>query len=116
MKATYIGNPDLPKEQREVPDTFEMFGITFEKGKASAIPSHLQAKLAGNSHFKVSDKATAEKQESSESQTETVAALAERIASVEDVAALEAELSTETRATGKAALEARIAALKAPTE
>lgn len=58
MKATYIGNPDLPKEQREVPDSFEMFGITFEKGKASDIPAELEAKIAGNSHFETTGKAT----------------------------------------------------------
>ena len=51
MKATYIGNPDLPKEQREVPDTFE-------KGKAADIPPELEAKIAGNSHFETTGKAT----------------------------------------------------------
>lgn len=58
MKATYVGNPDLPKEQREIPDTFVMYDISFEKGKATDIPADLEAKFVGNSHFETSGKET----------------------------------------------------------
>ena len=56
MKATYVGNLDLPKGEREVPEEFQMFGLVFEKGKATEIPAEFEAKLAGNSHFEISGK------------------------------------------------------------
>ncbi len=58
MKATYTGNPDLPKGEETIPDTFEMFGISFEKGKATEVPPELEAKFAGNSHFTTTGKET----------------------------------------------------------
>ncbi len=60
MKAKYVGNTDLPADERGVPDTFEMFGLTFEKGKATEIPPEFEAKIAGNSHFETSGKETAD--------------------------------------------------------
>lgn len=61
MKATYIGDPNQPKDSEVVPDTFEAFGLTFEKGKATDIPAELEAKFVGNSHFETSGKETADK-------------------------------------------------------
>lgn len=58
MKAKYVGNTDLPADERGVPETFEMMGVTFEKGKFSEIPAELEAKIAGNSHFETSGKET----------------------------------------------------------
>lgn len=58
MKATYIGNPDLPKDENVVPESFEMFGLTFAKGKATEVPPELEAKFVGNSHFETSGKET----------------------------------------------------------
>ncbi len=58
MKATYIGNTELPKDENTIPDTFEMFGVTFEKGKATEVPPELEAKFAGNSSFTTTGKET----------------------------------------------------------
>ena len=110
MKATFTGDPSQPKGTEVIPDTLQHLGLTFEKGKATEIPPELEAKFAGNNHFTVSGK---EAPKASEQTTERVAALTERISTVEDVDALKAELATETRASGKAALEARIAELEA---
>ena len=54
MKATYIGDVSLPARERDVPDTMEAFGLTFDKGKATDIPASLEQKLAGNPHFELS--------------------------------------------------------------
>lgn len=56
MRAKYVGNTDLPAAERGIPDTFEMFGIAFEKGKSAEVPPELEAKFAGNSHFEISGK------------------------------------------------------------
>ena len=61
MRAKYVGNTDLPADERGVPETFEMMGVVFEKGKSSEIPPELEAKFAGNSHFEVTGKATDDK-------------------------------------------------------
>lgn len=60
MKATYVGDLDLPTKDRDVPDEIEQFGITFEKGKAAEIPPELEAKFAGNRFFETSGKVTDE--------------------------------------------------------
>lgn len=57
MRAKYVGNTDLPADERGVPDTFEMFGIEFEKGKFAEVPDNLAAKFEGNSHFVTSGNA-----------------------------------------------------------
>lgn len=61
MKATFIGDPTQPNEA--VPAKLTHLGLVFEKGKATEVPPELEAKFAGNSHFKVtgaeSDKAKA---------------------------------------------------------
>jgi len=51
MKAKYEGDPANPGEQ--VPDEFTAYGLTFEKGKYTEIPAHLEGKFVGNTHFKV---------------------------------------------------------------
>lgn len=53
MKAKYIGDPRNPGEQKQLPDEFEAFGLTFERGKFTEIPKELEAKIEGNSHFQV---------------------------------------------------------------
>jgi len=55
MKATYIGDPSQPKGTETVPDEFEAFGLVFERGKATEVPKELEAKFAGNSHFKTDE-------------------------------------------------------------
>ena len=59
MKATYVGNTDLPAKDRDIPETLEAFGLSFEKGKAVEIPAELETKLAGNPHFELSGNTTA---------------------------------------------------------
>jgi hypothetical protein len=54
MKATFIGDPTQPDEK--VPDSINVLGVEFEKGKASEIPVELEAKFAGHSHFKTTGK------------------------------------------------------------
>lgn len=61
MKATYIGDPSQPKGSEPLPDSIEVLGVTFEKGKASEIPPELEAKFVGNSHFETSGKESSEK-------------------------------------------------------
>lgn len=51
MKAKYIGDPNDPKEQKNLPDEFTAYGITFERGKSVDVPEELEAKFANNSHF-----------------------------------------------------------------
>ncbi len=58
MRAKYVGDTNLPEKDRGLPDTFEMFGITFENGKSAEIPPELEAKFLGNSHFETSGKET----------------------------------------------------------
>lgn len=61
MKATFIGDPTQPKGSEAIPESFEAFGLTFEKGKATEVPAELEAKFVGNSHFETSGKETADK-------------------------------------------------------
>ncbi len=56
MKATYIGAPANPAEQKQLPDEFPMFGVTFERGKFVEVPDDVAAKVAGNSHFETQGK------------------------------------------------------------
>lgn len=58
MKATYVGDPSQPKGAETVPDTFEAYGLTFEKGKATDIPPEMEEKFVGNNHFETSGKET----------------------------------------------------------
>ncbi len=60
MKATFTGDPSQPKGAEQIPDSIEVLGLTFEKGKATEIPAELEAKFVGNSHFTTSGKETAE--------------------------------------------------------
>lgn len=55
MKATYIGDPTQPKGAETVPDEFTAYGLVFERGKATEVPKELEAKFAGNSHFKTDE-------------------------------------------------------------
>lgn len=55
MKAKFIGDPSQPKGSETVPDEFEAFGITFERGKFSDVPDNLAAKFVGNSHFETTE-------------------------------------------------------------
>jgi len=59
MKATYTGDPSQPKGTEAIPDSIEVLGVTFEKGKATDIPTELEAKFVGNNHFETSGKETA---------------------------------------------------------
>lgn len=52
MKAKYIGDPSEGAKP-DVPETFEAFGVTFERGKFATVSDAVGAKLAGNSHFQV---------------------------------------------------------------
>jgi hypothetical protein len=58
MKAKYVGDPTQPKGAETVPDEMEAFGLTFEKGKFTAIedPALFQ-RLQGNNHFETEGKA-----------------------------------------------------------
>lgn len=51
MKAKYIGDANHPGEQKQLPDEFEAFGLTFERSKFTEVPAHLAGKFEGNSHF-----------------------------------------------------------------
>lgn len=51
MKAKFIGDANNPGEQKNLPEEFEAFGITFERGKFSEVPDHLASKFEGNRHF-----------------------------------------------------------------
>lgn len=55
MKAKYVG--DVANGEKDVPDTFEAYGLTFEKGKFTEVPDELAAKFEGNSHFETQGKA-----------------------------------------------------------
>ncbi len=57
MQAKYIGDLSNPKEV--IPDEFEAFGVTFEKGKFTDVPAEFAAKFAGNSHFETKGDAPA---------------------------------------------------------
>ena len=54
MKAKFVGDPSQPNEA--VPDSIEVYGLTFEKGKATEIPEELEAKFVGNNHFETTGK------------------------------------------------------------
>lgn len=58
MKATFIGDPSQPEGSEPIPETMTHLGLVFEKGKATEIPPELEAKFAGNSHFKVTGSET----------------------------------------------------------
>jgi len=62
MKAKYIGDPNLPEKERDIPDEQEAFGITFEKGKFADIedPAVFRT-LEGNPYFETQGKAPEEK-------------------------------------------------------
>jgi hypothetical protein len=53
MKAEFIGDPSQPKGSEQLPDTIEVLGLVFEKGKATEIPAELEKKFSGHSHFRV---------------------------------------------------------------
>lgn len=57
MKAKYIGDANNPGEQKQLPDEFEAYGLTFERGKFTEVPEHLASKFEGNSHFETQGKA-----------------------------------------------------------
>lgn len=57
MKAKFIGDQANPKEV--IPDEFEAYGLTFEKGKFTEVPAELADKFVGNSHFETSGDAPA---------------------------------------------------------
>lgn len=57
MKAKYIGDPRNPGEQKQLPDEFVAFGLTFERGKFTEVPKNLEAKFEGNDHFQVQGEA-----------------------------------------------------------
>jgi len=57
MKAKYIGDPRNPAEQKQLPDEFEAYGLTFERGKFTEVPNELASKFEGNNHFEVQGKA-----------------------------------------------------------
>lgn len=101
MKAKYIGTPGENGE-------FSAYGVEFEPGKFVDVPDKYALKFANNPYFETRGEEPDEPERS-----ESVAALIDRIAAIEDLNALQAELDTETRVTGKTALEARIAALLA---
>jgi hypothetical protein len=50
-KFKYVGDPRNPGEQKQLPDEFEAFGVTFERGKFSEVPDALEGKFEGNSHY-----------------------------------------------------------------
>lgn len=54
MKAKYVGDASNPNEV--VPDTFEAYGLTFEKRKFVEVPDELASKFDGNSHFETQGK------------------------------------------------------------
>jgi hypothetical protein len=66
MKAKFIGDPSEAKP--EIPDSVEMFGMTFEKGEfadTKDLPEGrreaVEAKLAGHSHFETKGEVTVAK-------------------------------------------------------
>lgn len=48
MKARFIGDP---LDDHSGPRTLRLFGLTFQKGVWASIPSELDRKISGNSHF-----------------------------------------------------------------
>lgn len=51
MKAKFVGDANNPGEQKQLPDEFEAFGVTFERGKFVDVPDELAHKFANNSHY-----------------------------------------------------------------
>lgn len=56
MKAKYIGDPGEGAKPN-IPDEFEAFGVTFERGKFVDVPDEVAGKIAGNNHFEVQGEA-----------------------------------------------------------
>lgn len=56
MKAKYIGDPGEGSKPN-IPDNFEAFGVSFERGKFADVPDDVAGKIAGNNHFEVQGKA-----------------------------------------------------------
>lgn len=107
MKAKFIGDPSNPNEQ--VPDLHDAYGLTFARDKYTDIPEHLEAKVAGNSHFHVQGARNDKPEETAESTTE----FASRVGAITDRDGLEAMLKDEKRPAARAVLERRIAELPA---
>jgi len=51
LKAKFIGDPRSPGEAKNLPETTEAFGITFERGKWTDVPDELASKFVGNTHY-----------------------------------------------------------------
>ena len=51
MKAKYIGDPRNPGEAKNLPESTEAFGVTFERGKWTDVPDELASKFVGNTHY-----------------------------------------------------------------
>lgn len=57
MKAKFIGDPANPGEAKNLPEETEAFGLIFERGKFTEVPSNLEQKFANNSHYVVQESA-----------------------------------------------------------
>lgn len=105
MKAKFIGDPSKPGEV--VPDVVGAHGVTFQRDKFVEIPTDLEDKFAGNSHFEVQGA----KKERPEETGESSAEFASRINQITDREGLEAMLKDEKRPAAQSALQARLDAL-----
>lgn len=53
MRVKFVGDPNNPGEQKNLPETHEAFGVVFERGKFTDVPDEYAAKFEGNNHYEV---------------------------------------------------------------
>lgn len=51
MEAKFIGDPT--ERNVALPESFDAFGVTFERDKFAAVPKDREEKFEGNSHFEI---------------------------------------------------------------
>jgi hypothetical protein len=113
MKATFVGDPSQPEGTEAVPETFEAYGLKFEKGKPTEIPKELEGKFAGNNHFQV-EGAKKPEPEAEKPEAETAAGTSVFSSDVEKITdreEIENMLKTEKRPMARGVLERRLDAL-----
>jgi hypothetical protein len=106
IKARFVGDPRNPGEP--IPDVFDAFGTTFEKGKFAEVDAQHADKLRGNDHFEVQGE---KKAEAPAETAETTAEFASRVNEITDREGLEAMLKTTKGPAAKSVIERRLEAL-----
>jgi len=76
MKFKYIGDPNRPGESKDLPETFNAFGVTFPRNKYAEVPDDVASKLATNQHFKAEKPGEVEDLTDDKPSEETQAAIA----------------------------------------